>query len=878
MEKTAEIFSADRRQTMKLFPENELKEIHVIPYCHTDYAWTHPRTWHISRYIECYRQILDLMEEHPDYTAVLDNVVHSLIPFLRYCPERLEQMKKFVRAGRWDVCNGGWSLVRPGTAPEETFVRNMQASDRKFRELFGEDLAIETYFNADTAMGHPQLPQLLRLMDYKYYQFQRPNDWLNRKGVPKQFRWRGLDGSEVTTARGFYCGFADAWYAKPEIGGDWESRKAGLRQDELNDRLKNQTNPEIQIFQGVDDMIPNTNRLDEPIDLWGFIRDWNKHEESRMRYSTITDFMHHAEKYPLEVLEGRIEPHDVTYNIPAKGQGGLRWLRQEMDKVLTTLETVYAMVEANGGVAVTWEEMDRKWKSSLEITGHAMDAIFAGDWDRIYNAALGACYSLKEDLQRAKETLADLVGCGTEDETVVLNPNGFAVTQTVLMNVSCPKGLLKFGIEDEMGNPVQWQYAEIANGDKAYTLFNYSAARVEAKVTVPAYGVKVLKVLWEKPVVPWFTPEEKRVLRNSLDAGRLEAMDHTMTADGVTAVFRDGILAGFGKDGNAEPVSPMRFRFAKTEARNDWLFSLEPLEEHVFVPEKAEIIMNGPLVHVYRVTGSMGPAYASVTYTLGKIPGLLTAELTVFRTGENGFLTADFACDGDTPLAVDMPFGWEKADAKTLWNEEIPAEEYEITLKGQFDAKSWAMFRRGGVSAAAVCPENLNYWQYDGAANRISLLLNKQGAPAAEPFGRLDAWKYHENKGAERLSDTFTFALAAQPESEAALNRLSMQYRRPLETAQSWNRIEKAPAEAAFAPVSGAEICTTALHRQNGTWVCRFWECGGTGGDVTVKVPAGVKTAEKVDLRGRTLETCPVEQGIMTVKLGKFEIVTLKYQ
>lgn len=863
---------------MKSFAEKDLKEIHVIPYCHTDYAWTHPRTFHISRYIECYRRILDLMEEHEDYTAVLDNVVHSLIPFLRYCPERAEQLKKFVRAGRWDVSSGGWSLVRPGTALEETFVRNLEAADREFRRLFGEDLPIETYFNADTAMGHTQLPQLVRLMGYRYYQFQRPNDWLNRKGVPKQFRWRGLDGSEITVARGFYCGFADAWYAKPEIGGDWQSRKAGLRQDELNDRLKNQQFPEIQIFQGVDDMLPNTNRLDEPIDLWGFIRDWNEHEESRMRFSTVTDFMHCAEKYPLEVLEGRIEPHDVTYNIPAKGQGGLRWLRQEMDKLLTVLETVYALLEANGGKAFSWEEMDKKWKSCLEITGHAMDSIFAEDWDRVYDAALGAYYSLKEEVQTAKEALADLVGCGTEDETVVLNPNGFAVTQTVLMNVACPKGLLQFDIEDEAGNPVPWQYAEISNGDKAYTLFNYSAARVEAKVTVPAYGVKVLKVLWGTSVVPWFAPEEKCVLQNPLDARRIGAMDHVMRADGYSAVFRGGILMGFGKTGAAEPVSPVSFRFVKTEARNDWLFSLEPLAEYVFAPEKAEIIMNGPLVSVYKVTGSMGNASASVTYTLGRIPGLLGAELTVSRTGENGYFTADFACDEGTSLGLDMPFGWENTDAKALWDEEIPAEEYEITLRGQFAAKSWAMFRRGGVSAAAVCPENLNYWQYDGEKNRVSILLGKQEGAAAEPFGRLDAWKYRASKGVERVSDTFTVVLAAEPESEAALSCLALACRKPLETAQSWSGIKKAPAEAPFAAVNGAEICTTALYRQDDAWVCRFWECGGKDSVLTAKVPKDVKTAVKTDLRGRIMEKCPVKDGIVSVKLRKFEIVTLKFQ
>ena len=44
------------------------------------------------------------------------------------------------------------------------------------------------------------------------------------------------------------------------------------------------------------------------------------------------------------------------------------------------------------------------------------------------------------------------------------------------------------------------------------------------------------------------------------------------------------------------------------------------------------------------------------------------------------------------------------------------------------------------------------------------------------------------------------------------------------------------------------------------------------------KVPKNVKTAVKTDLRGRVMEECPVRDGIVSVRLRKFEIVTLKFQ
>lgn len=132
----------------------ELKEIHIIPYCHTDYAWTNIRSWHICRYTSAYSEVLDIMRENGEHTWLLDNITHSLTPFLELCPERFEELKSRVREGRVNIANGGYSLARPTQVGEETYIRNLVAADRRFRELFGEDIEIDTLFNADTSIDH----------------------------------------------------------------------------------------------------------------------------------------------------------------------------------------------------------------------------------------------------------------------------------------------------------------------------------------------------------------------------------------------------------------------------------------------------------------------------------------------------------------------------------------------------------------------------------------------------------------------------------------------------------------------------------------------------------------------------------------------------
>ena len=61
----------------------DLKRIYVVPYSHHDHAWTNTRQWHVWRYIEGFCKVLDVMRENPEYTLLIDNVLHSLDAFYR---------------------------------------------------------------------------------------------------------------------------------------------------------------------------------------------------------------------------------------------------------------------------------------------------------------------------------------------------------------------------------------------------------------------------------------------------------------------------------------------------------------------------------------------------------------------------------------------------------------------------------------------------------------------------------------------------------------------------------------------------------------------------------------------------------------------------
>ena len=857
---------------------NDVKRIDLIPYCHTDYAWTNLRDWHISRYLETWRASLDIMEKHPDYTFLLDNVVHVLLPFLRYAPDRLDQLKRFVRQGNVDICSGGWSLARPNQVGEETFLRNLIAGDRMFRELFGEDVTVETYFNADTGMGHGQLPQILRLMGYRYYQFQRPEGYLNRMGMPKHFRWQGIDGSAVTCGRSFYGGFSEAGYAKPDSGLSWEEKRAGYYAEELSTRMENETCPYLEQFQGIDDMVPLTNRVDEPIDLFGFLREWNEHEPVPLAFSTLTEHLRRVEGEKLQCVTGTVDQHDLTFNLPAQADGSLWRLRQALDRRLRELETACAVLEQNGGAAYPAEELDKAWKGLFEITGHAMEAVMEPDWNRVYPAAMGLLLTLDERFRQTMEALGDCVGCGGEDEHTVLNLTGEEVTVPVRLTVTSAAGVREMSLTDDTGREIPWQIVNASNGDKAYTAFQYSTMEIEALVTLPPFGMRILRETWTGGPVPWLPQEKKSLLLDDLGAGRTETLSHEMRAGGLCAVFRDGKLVSFGREATDSACRPaMDLRFASTKARNDWLFELEPLEEDTFRPRRGEVILDGPLVSVYRVTGTLGSRTCTIDYTLGKLPGTLTADVTLEGREQNGFVTADFACDARSPLTVDLPFGWETRDPETLWDVETEGE-YEIFWKGQYFARSWSLFRSGGAPMAVLAGNCGVYWRCEPENGLVRLFLSRTVGKPAEPYGRLDTWKFRTVRdSSEALLQHFSFALTTESEPSALCRLRNLRDHAPA-VGRSWRKVAKEPVPAPFTPVSGAEIDVTALYREKGTWFVRFYECAGKGGVLRAGLPASVRRAEKTDLRGRVMETIPVSAGCAEIPLRPFEIVTLRFE
>lgn len=843
-----------------------VKKICVIPYCHTDYAWTNLREWHLARYIANCRETLDLMEAHPEYRAVWDNYIHFLQPVLRWAPELKERIGAAIRRGQLELARGGWSLARPSQTEEETWVRNMLAGNRKFEELFGPEAASEVVFNADTSMGHSQLPQLVRQLGCRYYQFQRPETNLNGRGVPKQFLWRGLDGSEITCARGFYGGFSEAEYLRPGREAPAEEQCAEYEKRELADRLVNAASATVQQFQGIDDALPLTERSDEPINVFGFIEAWNTHRASEMRFATLTESFHDVERDALPRLTGCVDVHDVSYNQPSRGENGLWRLRTVFGEALLQLEAARALAAENGLTpVVTREETDRLWESLFSVTGHAMEAILDADHERVVAAARGELARTKELTLTQAEEIAVRVG-GGDESFLVLNPHSFAAELPVRLTVTGARGAQNFRLTDEAGQPVEHQIVAVNAGDKRYYEYGYSSVDVLARVSVKPMSAARVRIRREKGAIG---PIEKRgLLLHKTDLPHPAVGERTFTVGGKELRLVKGLLYDA-----RDPETPLAIPvWQETENRSDWLPGAPTGAESLFVPERTLAECEGEVLKQYRVYGTLGTNRAELVYRFGSVPGGVELETVVEHTAGTGKYLLRFAADAETPIAADVPFGWETKPAEELAH--TVTDEYELTLRGQYLAKSWSRFVRKGKATTAVSIDCGCYW-LKNSIGAVDLVLTRTCDREAVVYGSLDTWMDRTNDPSGRGRSVFRAALLTDGAPEAEASERALLLRRPPVAVACRGGGGAAPAEAPFVREAGPGILLTSFCREGGETVCRFWVCG-EGGTLALRMRQDVRKAYAADLNGANRRELPLTGCRAELPVREFEIVTLR--
>ncbi|NLD74786.1 MAG: alpha-mannosidase, partial [Chloroflexi bacterium] len=175
-------------------PDPEAGSILLTGHSHIDTAWLWPLRETVRKCGRTFSTACRLMERYPDYRFSCSQPALYLYAREHY-PALYEEIKGWVRTGRWECTGGMWVEPDCNVPSGEALIRQILHGVRFFQEEFGK--RPRTCWLPDV-FGYPaSLPGILKGCGLDYF-YTNKLHWQSRNPFPAHlFWWEGVDGSRV---------------------------------------------------------------------------------------------------------------------------------------------------------------------------------------------------------------------------------------------------------------------------------------------------------------------------------------------------------------------------------------------------------------------------------------------------------------------------------------------------------------------------------------------------------------------------------------------------------------------------------------------------------------------------------------------------------
>jgi alpha-mannosidase len=170
----------------------------IVPYSHLDdmWRWSYPQT--IRDFLKStLDENFEAFEEYPNYVFNWSGA--SRYQMMReYYPEKYEELKEWVAAGRWYPSGSSWVENDVNVPSTESVVRQILMGTQYFKNEFGKE---SREFMLPDCFGFPySLPSVLNHCGIRGFSTQKLT-WGSANGIPFNVgRWIGPDGESVIAA------------------------------------------------------------------------------------------------------------------------------------------------------------------------------------------------------------------------------------------------------------------------------------------------------------------------------------------------------------------------------------------------------------------------------------------------------------------------------------------------------------------------------------------------------------------------------------------------------------------------------------------------------------------------------------------------------
>ncbi len=452
------------------------KTLWIISHTHWEGAVFKTREEYLEIGLPHILTALRILQEHPEYRFVLDQVAY-VKPFLERYPEEVATFHKFVSEGRLQIVGGNDVMLDVNIPSGESWIRQALYGKGYYKDELGVDVTVG--WGLDTFGHHAQMPQLLKLAGYKSYWFQRG---VHGMDTPSEFLWQGLDGTRIPA---FWLPLGYGLFM-PAPGNAFEY--ARYSEEQWKELGKYSRWPDRVALAGADVSEPEES-------LPGLVKQFDQTTGApfTLRFGVPTDYEAAIARRPdRPVISGELNP--VFQGVYSTRIELKQWVRR-LENVLTNAEKLTAVASALG-TGTTWMTWADAWEPVLFNQAH--DLMSGTMVDKVYEETIHAYQSSQvlggQQVESALDAIAGKIDTRGEGVPVaVFNTLGWPRTDLAQVEVgSIGPGFTALTLRDPSGKNVPLQLLETERyGDGSIK---------DAKVAfiardVPALGYAVYRIV-----------------------------------------------------------------------------------------------------------------------------------------------------------------------------------------------------------------------------------------------------------------------------------------------------------------------------------------------------------------------------------------------
>lgn len=459
--------------------ESNKSKAYLVADAHLDTQWNWDVQTTINEYVpNTMNQNIFLLKRYPNYIFNFEGGL-KYAWMKEYYPDKYEEVKNYIRQGRWHVAGASWDANEVLVSSTESLIRNILLGQTFYKKEFGlksSDIFLPDCFGFGWTL--PTVANHCGLIGFSTQKLQWRSSGLTENMRQYPFTiglWQGIDGSRImAAANGF--GYGDEW---PDEDLSYSNNLKDLAGWSPTNTVYHYYgtgdiggSPTIASVSGVEKGVKG----DGPVQIIS--------ATSSQMYEDYLPFDAHPE---LPVYDGEMLM-DVHGNACYTSQAAMKLYNRQNEILGVAAEQAAVIADWMNPGTYPGQDLTESWQRFIwhqfhdDLTGTSIPKAYQFSW----NDELLSLSRFSNILTTSVSAISDRLDTKVKGTPVVVhNPSSFLVKDMVIATISVVKEPASVAVSDDKGRSVAAQKLSYEDG-KLSVLFSAS---------VPSMGFVVYDIV-----------------------------------------------------------------------------------------------------------------------------------------------------------------------------------------------------------------------------------------------------------------------------------------------------------------------------------------------------------------------------------------------